>query len=266
MYRDELMDNPNHYRYVVPDDIQFRRHLLRAYHDSPVAMHRGREATYQSLANDFYWRNMSKHVRNWIRRCPDCIRFKTAEQHHGPMQVRLYEHPFHTLGIDYVGELPVSPNGNKWILTAVCPYSNFLRAIHVSDKRATTAARALYDHVFLEYGFPAVLQSDQGGEWVNSVLQELTNLLSIEHVFTTSYRPRLNGSTERVHRWLNSALGIYCEKNQQLWEEFLQPATYAHNTSPIPGTDQVTPFFLVFGRHPISPEVLTLALPPSPLS
>ena len=229
-------------------------------------MHRGREATYQSLANDFYWRNMSKHVRNWIRRCPDCIRFKTAEQHHGPMQVRLYEHPFHTLGIDYVGELPVSPNGNKWILTAVCPYSNFLRAIPVSDKRATTAARALYDHVFLEYGFPAVLQSDQGGEWVNSVLQELTNLLSIEHVFTTSYRPRLNGSTERVHRWLNSALGIYCEKNQQLWEEFLQPATYAHNTSPIPGTDQVTPFFLVFGRHPISPEVLTLALPPSPLS
>ena len=89
---------------------------------------------------------------------------------------------------------------------------------------------------------PPVLQSDQGGEWVNSVLQELTNLLSIEHVFTTSYRPRLNGSTERVHRWLNSALGIYCEKNQQLWQEFLQPATYAHNTSPIPGTDQVTPF------------------------
>ena len=64
MYRDELMDNPNHYRYVVLDDIQFRRHLLRAYHDSPVAMHRGREATYQSLANDVYWRNISKHVRN----------------------------------------------------------------------------------------------------------------------------------------------------------------------------------------------------------
>ena len=209
MYRDELMDNPNHYRYVVPNDIiQFHRHLLRGYHDSAVAIHRGREATYQSLANNFYWRNMSKHVRNWI---------------HGPMQVRLYEHPFHKLGIDYVGELPVSPNGNKWILTAVCPYSNFLRAIPVSDKQATTAARALCDHVFLGYGFLAVLQTDQGGEWVNSVLQELTNLLSIEHVFTRSYRPRLNGSTERVHRWLNSALGIYCEKNQQLLGGILTP-------------------------------------------
>lgn len=125
----------------------------------------------------------------------------------------------------------------------------------------------MYDHVFLEFGFPAVLQSDQGGEWTNAVLQELTMLLSIEHVFTTSYRPCLNGSTECVHPWFNSALGIYCEKkHQQLWEDFLQPATYAHNTSPILGTDHITPFFLVFGRHASSPEVLSFDMPTAPLS
>lgn len=207
---------------------------------------------------------MSKYLRNWIRRRPDCIPLKTNDQHHGPMQIHLYDYPFHTLAIDYVGELPISPNGNKWILTAVCPYSNFLRAIPVTDKHATTAARALYDHVFLEFGFPAVLQSGQGGEWTNAVLQEVTMLLSLEHVFTTSYRPCLNGSTERVHRWLNSALGIYCEKNQQLWEDFLQPATYAHDTSPIPGTDHITPFFLMIGRHAPSPEVLSFDMPTAP--
>ena len=104
-YRDELMDNPNCYRHVVPDDIQLRRHLLRAYHDSLLAMHRGREATYEALSNDFYWRNMSKHVSNWIPRGPACIRFKSNDQRHDSMQVRLYEYPFHTLGFDYVGEL-----------------------------------------------------------------------------------------------------------------------------------------------------------------
>ena len=91
------------------------------------------------------------------------------------------------------------------------------------------------------------------------MLKELTTLLSKELVFTTSDLPRLNGSTERVHRLLNSALGIYCEKIQQLWEDFLQPATYAHNTSPILGTDHVTPFFLVFGSHAPSPEILSLS-------
>ena len=141
-------------------------------------MHRGRKATYGSLSYDFYWRNIAKHVRNWIRRCPACIKFKSTDPKHGPMQIRIYDCPFNTNGIDYVGQLPTTPTGNKWILTAVCPYSNFLRAIPVPDKQATTAAHALFNDVFLQHGFPAVLQSDQGGEWLNAVLPQLTKLLS----------------------------------------------------------------------------------------
>ena len=266
MYRDEFMVNPSHYRIMVPNDIELRRKLLQAYHDSPLAMHRGRDATYESLSYDYYWRGMAKHVKNWIRRCPQCIRFKTPDPKHGPMQVHLYQSPFYTIGIDYVGPLPQTPAGNKWIVTAVCPYSNFLVAIPVPDKRATTAARALFDHVFLQYGFPAELLSDRGGEWTNAVVFQLTKLLSIDHVFTTSYRPRLNGATERVHRWLNSAIAIYCDELQTNWQDFLQPAVYTHNVSPIPGMDKLSPFFLVFGRHAPSPETLTLDLPSKPLS
>ena len=56
---------------------------------------------------------------------------------------------YSTLGTDFVSELPCSPNGNKWILTPVCPFSNYLIAIPVRDKTATTASRALFDNVFL---------------------------------------------------------------------------------------------------------------------
>ena len=80
------------------------------------------------------------------------------------MQIHIFNCPFNTIGIDYAGQLPTTPTGNKWILTAVRPYSNFLRAIPVPDKQATTAAQALFNDVFLQYGFPALLQSDQGGE------------------------------------------------------------------------------------------------------
>ena len=86
------------------------------------------------------------------------------------MQLKLYQHPFHTLGVDYVGELPPSPSGNKWILTAVCPYSNYLCAIPVPDKTVTTAANALFHDVFLQLGFPSVLQSNRGGEFLNALL------------------------------------------------------------------------------------------------
>ena len=159
-------------------------------------MHRGRDATYNRLSRDFYWRHMYKHVRNWVRCCPQCICFKSLQPYHGPMQLRCYKHPFHTLGVDYVGELPPSPSGNKWILTAVCPYSNYLHAIPVPDKIATTAANALFHDVFLQLDFPSALQSDCGGEFFNALLHRITQLLLIKQVFTSGFHPRLNGATE----------------------------------------------------------------------
>ena len=59
MYQDEFMEDPNHYRVMVPNDIQLRRHLLKVYHDSPVGMHRGREATY----------GMTSIGRTWLSMC-----------------------------------------------------------------------------------------------------------------------------------------------------------------------------------------------------
>ena len=223
MYSDEFMDDRDHFRVFVPSDSQLQKHFLRAYHDSPMGMHRGRDATYNCLSRHFYWRNMSKHVRNWVRHSPHCIRFKSVKPAHGPMQIRLYQYPFHTLGVYYVGELPKSPSGSKWILTAVCPYSNYLWAIPVPDKTATTAAKAIFNDVFMSFGFSSVLQSDRSGEFLNSLLHRLTKLLSIKQVFTTGFRPCLNGAMERTHRFLNSALGIYCEHHQEQWEEYLQP-------------------------------------------
>ena len=93
-------------------------------------------------------------------------------------------------------------------MTVVCLYSDFLRAIAILDKSATTAARAFFDHALLLYGFPSVLQSDRDGEWLEAVLHKLTQLLSIQQMFTTSCRCRLNGSTERVHGFFSAAIGI----------------------------------------------------------
>ena len=143
MYRYELMEDPNHYHVMVPNDIQLQRHQrhhFRVYHHSPVGMYRGRKATYGAVSYDCHWRNMAKHVRNGTRRCPSCIKFKSTDTKHGPMQIRTFDRPFSTIGKDYVGQLPTTPAGNKSILTDFCPFSNFLSVIPVPDKQATTTA------------------------------------------------------------------------------------------------------------------------------
>jgi len=89
------------------------------------------------------------------------------------------------LEIDFVGPFPKSTNGNRYILTAVCPFSHFLVAIlkPTPDQSATTAANALFDNVFLKLDFPPTILSDRGGEFLNAVLREVSRLLSVKQVY-----------------------------------------------------------------------------------
>ena len=113
---------------------------------------------------------MGKATKRWVARCLECLKHKSANQQHGLMHPRFYDKPMNVLGIDFVGPFPKSTNGNRYILTAVCPFSHFLIAIPTPDRSATTAARALFDNVFLKLDFPSTLLSDRGGEFLNDVL------------------------------------------------------------------------------------------------
>ena len=102
-YSNKFVKTLDHLCLFVPADVELQHHVLLSYNDSPLGTHQGHGATYNAIFRDFYWRNLSKHVCNWIQRCPHCIRFKALSQPHCPMQVHLYQHQFHTLGVDCVG-------------------------------------------------------------------------------------------------------------------------------------------------------------------
>ena len=178
-------------------------------------MYRGRDNTYHALARDSIGEGKGKATKRWVARCLECVKHKSTDQQHGLMHPRFYDEPMKIPGIDFVGPFPKSDNGNGYIPTAVCPFSHFLVAIPTADRSATTAARTLFDNVFLTLDFPSTLLSDREGEFLNAVLREVSRLLSIKKVFTSSYRPRANGATERVRRFMNSALAIFASKWQK---------------------------------------------------
>lgn len=145
---------------------------------------------------------------------------QTLNQPHVPMQIRLFKHPFHILGVHYVGDLPTSPSGNKWILTTVCHFSNFLHAIPVTDNTATTEARALFNHVFWNSVFLQYFKVTMGFEFLNAVLHRWTKLLTIKQASSSASRPRLDGATERIASLIVPFV-IFYEKQQERCEEFL---------------------------------------------
>lgn len=49
---DEFLDDPGHLRIFVPNNKELKFRIMRAYHDSPLGMRRGRDNTYHALARD----------------------------------------------------------------------------------------------------------------------------------------------------------------------------------------------------------------------
>lgn len=99
------------------------------------------------------------------------------------------------MAMDLARPFPESTDGNVFLLMVidVCMCFMFLKPIH--DKQAITVGKALFD-LFCLIGFPRILQSDNGAEFVNSLLATMTTQLGVNHCLLTPYHPCGNGVAE----------------------------------------------------------------------
>ena len=63
-------------RVVVPQLIDLREEILREFHCSRFAVHPGSTKMYQDLRPQYYWTEMKRHVRDFVRRCLTCQQVK----------------------------------------------------------------------------------------------------------------------------------------------------------------------------------------------
>ena len=108
------------------------------------------------------------------------------------------------------------PHGeNKWILHCIDHWSKFNFAYALPRKSAVNVAAALNSHLFPYFGVPRILHSDNGREFVNSVIE---SLLAIWHseIQLVSGRPRhpqSQGSVKRAHLTLQKKLVSEVSRN-----------------------------------------------------
>ncbi len=121
-----------------------------------------------------------------------------------------------------------------------------MEAFPIQDKRATTIAKILVNEIFNRYSSPLQLIS----EFVNNVLQEITELGHIHHFKSSPYNPKANGKCEASHKVLNSCLSKLADKTS--WNEAVPSLISAFNSS-VSGTSKFSPYLIVFHRDPILP-------------
>jgi transposase InsO family protein len=135
-----------------------------------------------------------------------------------------YCSPLASSGYRFV-KMPQSNQGNNYILTVVDYFAKWPEATTLPDKRARTVSSTLYK-IFLHMGFPAVVSSDQGREFVNGVLDTLQQKSKTEQRVSSAYHPEINGLVERFNQTLQNMLAKVCPDEND-WDLYLDEVTFS---------------------------------------
>ena len=111
-------------------------------------------------------------------------------------------------------DMQSQPDGDlKWILVYQDHLTKFVQLRPVTSKRAPEIAYQLLD-IFSIFGAPSILQSDNGREFVNSVITELSAMWDgLKIVHGKPRHSQSQGSVERANRDIEDMLMTWLQSN-----------------------------------------------------
>ena len=228
-------------RHVVP--VSQRSSMLRLTHSFG---HLGSSAMVKTIQQDNKtWPKLKEDCVKWVKACPSCQRYNIARKGYHPLKAIHAELPGEHLAID-LAQFPVSASGHEYALLVVDVCTRFVFLFPLRNKEAASVATCLF-RLFCDIGFPKIIQSDNGSEFVNSVISELTKTLSVDHRLSTPYHPRGNGVAERHIKSMKDILRKNIEGRVPEWDVHLPMVQLQMNTKIVSLTNS-TPFSLFYGR------------------
>uniref|UniRef100_A0A158P4I8 RNA-directed DNA polymerase n=1 Tax=Tetranychus urticae TaxID=32264 RepID=A0A158P4I8_TETUR len=227
--------------------------VLNEYHDSILSGHPGMFSTYNKIKQNYWWPHMTRDIMNYVKSCLICQLDKRGSGTlEAPLKSIVVNDAFNKIGIDLIGPFPVSKK-NKYIIICTDYYTRWVEVQAIQNMTAESTATFLIQSIFLRHGCPRTIVSDQGRNFISSVVKEVKDFLASTWSFSTTYHPATNGLTEKANQTICNMLTHYCQnENKTKWAEILPVMGFAYNTSVNQAT-KASPFYLLYGRQPTLP-------------
>ena len=236
------------FQYIVPDSL--KSVVLQGVHDR--AGHQAQFRTLSLTRQRFFWTNLDRDVRDYVRHCQRCIVSKTVEpEGRAPLESITSTRPLELVCIDF-WSAEDSKNKSIDVLVVTDHFTKMAQAFPCRDQTAKQVARVLWDRYFCVFGFPERIHSDQGANFESHLISELLRVSGIRKSHTTPYHPMGNGSVERFNRTLGGMIRALSPDEKSDWPRRLQTLTFMYNCT-AHETTGYAPFYLMFGRVPRLP-------------
>ncbi|GFT27805.1 retrovirus-related Pol polyprotein from transposon 412 [Trichonephila clavipes] len=220
-----------------------------------AAAHLGVTKTKDAIFKTIYWPKYFSDVEDFVKTCDKCQRVgRPQDKKEAPLKiVPVLTEIFTKINIDASGPLPLTPSGNKCIITALCMSSRYPDAIPVANLCSTTVVNALLQ-IFSRMGFLRELQTDQGTSFMSALTTEFFERFGVKVVRSYVHHPQSN-PVERMHRTLKKSLRVLCLEAIPDWEKILPQALFALRTV-IHDSTGFSPAELVHGENLRTPVML----------
>ena len=255
--RYQLQDGRIWYRTVagtlleIPPPDQRRAIIMRVHQENG---HLGRDRTHAMVAQRYTWPRLFQSVAEALKTCSQCDRVRSSfNRQMDVMQPLPLMGLFYRFHLDAAVNLPASTSGHMHVLIIVDAFSKWIDLVPLTELTASAVAAAFEERVLARFGRPVEVTTDNGSEY-KAEFHRLCQDLGIEHRTITAGHPEANGLAERIVQVMKKALRKYVlAHGVGNWPSQLPTIEFGYRTTPQRSTG-FSPYFLVYGRHPVYPE------------
>ncbi|GBC15302.2 putative integrase core domain protein [Rhizophagus irregularis DAOM 181602=DAOM 197198] len=222
--KEEKYVQENGVLYKIKDENKFRvirrfelEGIMYMMHDHELSAHFGIQATYEKVKEKYWWKNMKRDVEKYVKSCDNCQRRNNPQGLHELHPIEVKE-PFHMIGIDVIGPLSRTEEGNKYIVVAIDFFTKWPEAKVIKEANAKEISKFIYEEIICRHGLE---------RFNKTLIESLAKLVK-----------------EKLTRYRNRE---YEDKN---WDQRIAPILFAYR-SKIQKSSKMTPFYLTYGRRVI---------------
>ena len=225
--------------------------ILKMAHDD--LGHNGTHRTYMLLKRLYDWKGLKPSVPRHIQRCYHCQRRNKQVVKYATLHFDVVTFPMQFISMDLIGEFhPPTSKGKRYALTIICILTGYVFCIPLKTKTAEEILQAYIDNVHSKFGGSLKILSDNGTEFKNKIIEQITKELRVVYkLYTPPYHPASNGRIEGFHAFLKACISKHISPQLE-WDDLVPLACAAYNFIPNKHSKESL-FFLMFGRDPVLP-------------